>query len=148
MSKGGGHSDTEVAASKPPGAFLICIKGIILASLLRKAVGKSEAPLLCLVAQSCSALCDSMDCSLPGSFVHGDSPGKKNEVGCHAVFQGIFPTQGSNPGLPYCRRILYHLSYQGSPRILEWVVYPFFRGSFLPRNQTRVSCIAGYCFTS
>jgi len=38
-----------------------------------------------------------MDCSLPGSSVHGDSPGKNTGVGCHALFQGIFPTQGSNP---------------------------------------------------
>ena len=33
-------------------------------------------------------------------------------MGCHSLFQGIFPTQGSNPGLPHCRRILYHLSHQ------------------------------------
>ena len=46
--------------------------------------------------------------------VHGDSPGKNTEVGCHALLQGIFPTQGSNPGLPDCRWILYHLSHQGS----------------------------------
>ena len=38
--------------------------------------------------------------------------------------RGIFPTQGSNPGLPHCRRILYQLSHQGSPRILEWVAHP------------------------
>jgi len=44
-----------------------------------------------------------------------DSPGKNTGVGCHALLQGIFPTQGSNPCLPYCRRILYCLSYQGSP---------------------------------
>ena len=35
--------------------------------------------------------------------------------GCHALLQGIFPTQGSNPGLPHCRRILYRLSHKGSP---------------------------------
>ena len=55
-----------------------------------------------------------MDCSLPGSSVHGDSPGKHTGVGSHALLQGIFPTQGSNPGLPHCRRILYQLSSQGS----------------------------------
>ena len=43
-----------------------------------------------------------MDCSLPGSPVHGDSPGKNTEVGCHALLQ-IFPTQGLNPGLPHCK---------------------------------------------
>ena len=44
-------------------------------------------------------LCDPMDCGLPGSFVHGDSPGKNTEVGCHALLQGIFLTQGLNPHL-------------------------------------------------
>ena len=42
-------------------------------------------------------------------------PGKNTGVGCHAFLQGIFPTQGSHPGLPHCRQILYHLSHQGSP---------------------------------
>ena len=50
-------------------------------------------------AQSCPTLCDPMDCSPPGSSVHGNSPGKNTGVGCHAFLQGIFPTQGSNPGL-------------------------------------------------
>ena len=68
---------------------------------------------LCLVAESCPTLCDPMDCSPPGSSVHGDSPGKNTGVGCHALLQGTFPTQGSNPGLPHCRQILYCLSHQG-----------------------------------
>ena len=72
---------------------------------------------MCLVTQSCPTLCDPMDCSLPGSSVHVDSPGKNTQVGCHAFLQGIFPTQGSNLGLPHCRWILYHLSQQGSPDI-------------------------------
>ena len=71
--------------------------------------------ILCLVAQSCPNFCNPMDCSPPGSSVHGDSPGKNTGVGCHAHLQGIFPTQGSNPGLPHCKSILYHLSHQGSP---------------------------------
>ena len=78
---------------------------------------------LCLVTQSCPTLCEPVDCSLPGCSVHSDSPGKNTGLGCHALLQGIFPTQGSNPGLPHCRWILYHLSHQGSPRILEWVAY-------------------------
>ena len=69
--------------------------------------------LLGLVAQLCPTLCNPMDCSPPGSSVPGDSPGKNTGVGCHALLQGIFPTQGSNPGLPHRRRILYHLSHQG-----------------------------------
>ena len=61
----------------------------------------------CLVAQLCLTLCDSVDCSLPGSSVHGDSPGKNTGVGCHSLLQGIFPTQGLNPGLLHFRWILY-----------------------------------------
>ena len=87
--------------------------------------------------------CDPMDCSPPGSSVPGDSPGKNTGVGCHALLQGIFPTQGSNPDLLNCGQFLYHLSHQGSPKMLEWVAYPFSRGPSWPRNQTRVSCIAG-----
>ena len=87
-------------------------------------------------------------------------------VGSLSLLQAIFPTQGLNPGLPHCRpilylyfigikpglphcrQILYQLSHKGSPRILEWVAYPFSRGSSWPRNQTRVSCIAGEFFTN
>ena len=61
---------------------------------------------------------------------------------------GVFPTQGLNPGLPHCRRILYCLSHQGSPRILVWVAYPFSRGPSRSRNWTWVSCIAGGFFAS
>ena len=57
-------------------------------------------------------------------------------------------TKASNPGLPRCRQILYCLSHQGSPRILEWVANPFSRGSSWTRNRTRVSCIVGRFFTS
>ena len=71
--------------------------------------------MLCLVAQSCPTLCDPMDCTSPGSSVHGDSLGKNTRVGCHALLQGIFPSQGSNPGSLHCRLILYRLSHQGSP---------------------------------
>ena len=48
-----------------------------------------------------------------------NSPGKNNWVGGHFFLQGIFPTQGWNPGLPHCRRILYQLSHQGSPKSLH-----------------------------
>ena len=76
---------------------------------------------VCLVTQLCLTLCDPMGpmpgCSLPGSSVHGDSPGKNTGVGCYAFFQGIFSTQGSNPGVPHCRQFFffffYHLRHQG-----------------------------------
>ena len=55
-----------------------------------------------------------------------DSPGKNNEVGNHSLLQGVFPTQGLNPGLLHCRQILCQLSHQGSP--------PYF---LLPLNPER-----------
>ena len=93
-------------------------------------------------------LCNSMDCSPSGSSIHGDSPGKNTGVGCHNLLQGIVSTQGFNPVFPCCRWIVYHLSYQGSLRILEWVAHPFPNRSSQPRNRTRVSCYAGGFFTS
>ena len=70
--------------------------------------------------ESCSAVSDSLQ-------PHGleparllcpwNSPGKNTGVGSHSLLQGIFPTQGLNPGLLHCRHILYHLSHQGSPRV-------------------------------
>ena len=103
---------------------------------------------LCLVTQSYATLCNTMDCCPPGSSVHRDSPGKNTVIGCHALLQGIFPTQGSNPGLLHCKWILCCLSQQRSPRILECVAYPFSRESSQPRNRTGVSCIASRSFTS
>ena len=71
---------------------------------------------------SCSVVSHSfnpMDCSLPGSSVHGISQARMGShstgVGCHSLLQGILPTQGWNLGLPHCRQILYHLSHQLSP---------------------------------
>ena len=83
-----------------------------------------------------------------GLYSPWNSPGQNTGVGSLFSLRGIFPTQGLNPGLPHCRPILYQLSCQGSPRILEWVTYPFFRGSSRPRNWTRVSCTAGRFFTN
>ena len=84
---------------------------------------------LVLSHPSCPTLCDSRDHSLPGSSVHGDSPSKNTGVGCHAPLQRIPPTQGSNPGLPHCRQILYPVSHKRSTGILESVAHPFSRGS-------------------
>ena len=83
-----------------------------------------------------------------GLYSPWNSAGQSIEMGSLSLFQGIFPTQASNPGLPYCRWILYQLSHQRSPRILEWEAYPFSRGSSWPINQTEVSCIAGRSFTN
>ena len=54
-----------------------------------------------------------------GLYSPWNSPGQNTEVGSLSLLQGIFPTQGSNPGLPHCRQILYQLSHKGSPRILR-----------------------------
>ena len=76
-------------------------------------------PLICcavwLVAQSSPTPCDPTDWSPLVPSVQGDSPSKNTGVGCHALLQGIFPTQGLNPCLPHCGWILYQLSHQGSP---------------------------------
>ena len=72
-----------------------------------------------------------------------NSAGKNTGVGCHCLLLGIFPTQGSNPGFPHGRQILYQLSHQGSPRILEWVAYPFSKEIFLTQelNQGLLHCM-------
>ena len=83
-----------------------------------------------------------------GLYSPGNCLGQNTGMGSLFLLQGIFPTQGSNPGLLHCGRILYQLSHKGSPRILEWVAYPFSSRSSQPRNWTRVSCIAGRFFTN
>ena len=127
------------------------------------------------VAQLCLTIYDPMDYSPPGCSIYGTLQATPSGVGCHFLLQGIFLIQGSNPGVLHCRWTLYHLSHQGSPsevkvaqscptlcdpmdcivhvwilqaRILEWVVFPFSRGSSQPRGQSQVSHIAGGFFTS
>ena len=77
-----------------------------------------------------------------GLYSPWNSPGQNTGVSSLSLLQGIFPTQGLNSGLLHCRWILYQLSHKGSPTILEWVAYPFSRGSSWTRNQTGI-CIAG-----
>ena len=94
----------------------------------------------------------------PHETVHGileaklyspwNSAGQSTGVGSLSLLQEIFSTQGSYPGLPHCRWFLYQLSHKGSPRILEWVAYPFSSRSSQPRNQTGVPCIAGVFFNN
>ena len=103
---------------------------------------------------SCSVMSNVQLFATPWTAAHqaplakGILQARKLGVGCHALLQGIFTTQGSNAGLPHCRQILYHLNHQGSPRILEWVAYPLSRVISPPRNQTEVSRIASRFFTS
>ena len=86
------------------------------------------------VAQSRPILWDTIDLHSPWT-----PPGQNTRAGSLSLLQETFPTQGLDPGLPHCRWILYQLSHKGSPRILEWVAYPFPSGSSQPRNGTRVS---------
>ena len=78
-----------------------------------------------LVAQLCLTLCDPMDCSLSGSSVHKDSPGKNTGGSSYFLLQGIFPVQGLNPGCLYARQILYRLSHQGSSWATKYTSKPW-----------------------
>ena len=96
-----------------------------------------------------------MDCSPPGSSVHGDSPGKNNGVGYHALLQGVFPTQKLNWGVLYCKWILYQLSYQGSPykvlknsqihrqKVEEWLPRALGVNGELVFSGDKISVLAG-----
>ena len=82
--------------------------------------------------------------ALQADSLPAEPPGKpKNtRVGSLSLLQQIFPIQELNWGLLHCRWILYQLSHQGSPRILEWVAYPFSSG-YLPNqglNQGLLHC--------
>ena len=65
----------------------------------------------CAVTHSCLTLSDAMDCSLPGSSIHGGFSRQENESGLPCPPPGIFPTQGADPGILHCRQILCHLSH-------------------------------------
>ena len=85
-------------------------------------------------------------CSRVWLYSPWNSLGQNTGVSSLSLLQHISPAQVWNIGLPHCRWILYQLSHKGSPRILEWVVYPFSRGFSWPRNLTGVFCIAGGFF--
>ena len=97
-------------------------------------------------SESCTVVSNSLQPH--GPYSPWNSPGQNTGVGCFSLLQGIFPTQGLNPGLLHCRWILYQLHHKESPRILAWVAYPFYSRSSWPRNQTWVSCISGRLFTN
>ena len=97
-------------------------------------------------SESHSVMSDSL---LPhGLYSPWNSPTQNTGVDSLSLLRGIFPTQELNPGLHHCTWILYQLSHKGSPRILEWVAYPFSSVSSWPRNQMGVSCIADGYFTN
>ena len=78
------------------------------------------------VAPLCPTLCDPVDYT----YSPWNSPGQNTEVGSLSLLQGIFPTQGSNPGPSALRVDSLPAEPQGKPRILEWVAYSFSSGSF------------------
>ena len=98
------------------------------------------------LSESCSVVSDSL--RPHGLQSPWNSPGQNTGVGSHFLLQGIFLTKGLDPGLLHCRWILYQLNHQGSPRILEWVIYPFSSGTSQPKNWTGVFFVAGRFFTS
>ena len=94
-------------------------------------------------AQSCLTLCDPMDYT-----VHGILQARILEWAAVLLSKGIFPTQGSNPGLPNCRQILYQLSQEGSPKILELAAIPFSKGIFPIQELNRGLLHCGGFFTN
>ena len=113
----------------------LCLRDIFWAS-------RSNCEVKVKFAQSCPTL------QPHGLYAPWNSPGQNIWVGSLSLLQRILPTQGSNPGLPHCRWILYQLSHRGSPRILDKVTYPFSSGSSQLGNQTRISCIADRFITN
>ena len=98
--------------------------------------------ILVKVTQSCPTLCD----PVWPLYTSWNSPSQNTGVGSLSHLQGISPTHGLSTGLLHCRQILYQLSHKESPRILEWVAYPFSRESSWPRKWTGVSCIVSGFF--
>ena len=98
------------------------------------------------VSESHSVMSDSL--RPHGPYSPWNSPGKNTFQASRqeglSLLQGIFPTQGSNPGLLPCRQILYQLSHKGSPRILAWVACPFSRGSSDPGIEPGSTALQAY----
>ena len=101
---------------------------------------KSSPPkVISTQSESCSVMSDYLQTL--ELYSPWNSPGQNTGVGSLSLLQGLFPTQGLNPGLPHCMQILYHVNHRGSPRILKWVACPFPIRSSRPRTQTEVSCM-------
>ena len=102
---------------------------------------------LCLVTQACLTLWDPVACSLPGSAIHGVSPGKNTGVGCHALLQGIFKPRDRTRS-PILQVDSLPSEPPGKPKNTEMGSLSLLQGISWPRNWTGVSCIAGRFFTS
>ena len=99
---------------------------------------RSRAQLL----QSCLTLCN------PWTIQSVKPPGQNTGVHSPSTSPRHLPTPGSNPGLLHCSQLLYQPSHHGRPRILHWVASPCSRGSWQPKNQSGLSCMASRFFTS
>ena len=97
--------------------------GSLFLKLILKSILKCEQPIIVKSESESRSMSNSL--RPHGLYSPWNSPGQNTGVGSPSFLQGIFPTQGSNPGLLHCRKILYQLSHKGTPRILEWVAYPF-----------------------
>ena len=90
-----------------------------------KALRPQEPPVLsCSVTSVVSVLCEPVDCVAQQLLCQWDSTGKNTGMGCHALLQGTFPTQGWNSSLLHCRRILYPLNHLGSPGTSRVPTFP------------------------
>ena len=98
------------------------------------------------LGESSSVMPDSL--RLRGLYSPWNFPGQNTEAGSPSLLHGIFSTQGLNPGFSHCRWIIYQQSHKASPRIPEWVAYPFSSGSSRSRDWTEFSYIAGGFFTN
>ena len=85
-------------------------------------------------SESCSIVSYSLR---PHGLYPWNSPGQSTEVGSLSLLQGIFPTQGMNPGLPHCRWILYQLSHKGSPKTTGVGSLPLLQWIFLTQESNR-----------
>ena len=96
---------------------------------------------LCLATQSCPALCDPMTVARQAPLSLGFSR-PEYWSGLPCLFQGIFPSQRSNPGLPHCRQTLYYLSHQGNPGWAKCKAKLMEAVRFCPLY---LSCLSGTC---
>ena len=100
------------------------------------------------VVQSCLTLCDPMDCKTPSFPVHESLQAGILKWVVFPFSRGSSPTQGSNPGLPHCRQVLYQLSHKGKPKNTGVGSLSLFQWIFLTQESNQVSCFAGGFFTN
>ena len=117
-----GKNSTSFWFWSTPGLLALICCFYLLDSKVELVYGQ-RAKVKVLVTQSFLTLCNPMDCSPLRLLCPWDSPGKNTGVGCHFLLQGIFPTQGSNLGLPHCRQILYGQRLGLGKSVLEMVKY-------------------------